>query len=173
MSRASTKTQTSIPHPSATRPEVSIRWVYRPLRARRLAIIVIASFVVTVIALVAVVTGKAYLAVLAGAATAMVVWRSYLPVIYELSYKGLRQTVLRWSRITPWNIVTTVRLNDNGFSMEGRSIFRGLDWRRELFVPWGEDEAVVRDCLMKLVPHLVVPQPASDDSEDLDGGQDE
>jgi hypothetical protein len=155
MSQASTKTQTAIPRSAATRPDVSTRWVYQPLRDKRMAILVISGFVVMVIAVVAVVTSKAYLAVLAGAATAVVVWRSYLPVNYELSHKGLRQTVMRWNRTIPWNMVAAIRMRDDGFLIEGRANLSRWDWRRDLFAPWGEHEAEVRECLTKLVPHLL------------------
>jgi len=163
MSQASTKTQTAIPRSAATRPDVSTRWVYQPLRDKRMAILVISGIVVMVIAVVAVVTSKAYLAVLAGAATAVVVWRSYLPVNYELSHKGLRQTVLRWNRTIRWNMVAAIRMRDDGFLIEGRANLSRWDWRRDLFAPWGEHKAEVRECLTKLVPHLIVSEPACDD----------
>ncbi len=151
--------------PSEPQPEVPqeppapVRWRSWPAGerlARALAVVV--GLLITVV-VVGWLSGEAYLGLLAVAALVVALWRFFVPVVYELSGKGVDQRVLGRHRRIPWQAIRRWEVRSAGVLLlphEDRSAmapFRGL------YLPWGAHREEV---LAQVRHYLERPQRAED-----------
>lgn len=113
------------------------------------------GLILFVVGLAALVTGKGYLALLAGAAVAVVCWRQLLPVRYQADQNGIRQTILRRSRFKNWAEVAAIRFHRNAMELHLRMGSRKQRVARPIWIPLGRKPLEIRERLRVLVPHLI------------------
>ena len=96
-------------------------------------------------------SSQAYLTLLAVLALAATTWRFFLPIVFELSDRGVEQGLFGRQRRIPWSAVRRYEICSGGVLLlphEDRSIlapFRGL------YVPW----TMHRDEILRLVQHYL------------------
>ncbi|MDH3717030.1 MAG: hypothetical protein OES79_02805 [Planctomycetota bacterium] len=135
MSEASTKTDVRLAMPDAKDRAQVERWTSHRLRDDPALSWVCGGLAVLMLMLVIGTTGKWYLGLLALGAAAVVFWRLYLPVTYELDARGLRQTVWKFGRFVPWKQVDRAELSQHGVLLlpqAGNELFARL---RSIHVP--------------------------------------
>jgi hypothetical protein len=104
---------------------------------------------------------------------AVTLWRTWLPVRYELSGSGILQSVLGWRRRIPWAAVQQVELRSDGVLFSPDPIVAPLTPLRGLYLHWGEQREAVVAQLEYYVPSAaaardVAPrQTPSSDSKSL------
>ncbi len=116
-----------------------------------------AGLFLVVISLVALVTAKSYLALLAGIGLVVICWRTLLPVTYQASSDGICQNALWRSRVKPWNEVAEIRIRHQAIELQLRTTNRAGIAKLPIRIPLGNQPWEVRDRLRKLVPHLFAP----------------
>ncbi|MEK6248286.1 MAG: hypothetical protein N2C12_08910 [Planctomycetales bacterium] len=151
-SEGSTKTQAIFPRPSMQAPDVSIQWTYWPRRTPAEWAVVSAS-ILAVFVWVFLVTGKLHLGTLAAIASALALWKIYFPVTYRIDRKGIRKSVLGCNWKLPWTEIVGMRIVADGLQLQQRHAKTGLI-QGSIFIPWGQHEKEVRECLLKLVPQF-------------------
>jgi len=98
---------------------------------------------------------------LVAGALAVTLWRTWLPVRYELSGSGILQTVLGWRRRIPWAAVQQVELRRDGVLFSPDPIVAPLTPLRGLYLHWGEQREAVVAHLEYYVPSAAVPSAAA------------
>jgi hypothetical protein len=92
-------------------------------------------------AAVSVLAGWAANSPLAGGGVALVLaailWKTWLPVRYELSGRGVTQSVLRWRRRIPWTAIRRHEIRTIGVLLVPDPVLTPLSPLRGLLVPWG------------------------------------
>ena len=73
---------------------------------------------------------------LAGSALAVVLWRTWLPVTFEIGVMGVTHTVLGRSRRIPWSSVRSWRVDDSGVLLSPDAELTPLSHLRGLYLPW-------------------------------------
>lgn len=161
MSGELTSSSEAIGPPRQTSDEVT-QWTHREAVPWNGNFYPLLGSIFLVVGLVALITGKGYLAVFAGAAIAAICWREWLPVSYQVDQDGIRQTVLRMSRFKPWALITSVQFHRNAMELQ----MRPLKWKkrseRPIWIPMGEQHLEIRERLRTLVPHLIWDDPDDD-----------
>ena len=148
--------------PSPQHSADEIQWTCRKVVPGNGNLYPLLGSILLVAGLVALITGKEYLAVFAGAAIAAVCWREWLPVSYQVDQDGIRQTVLRISRFKPWALIASIQFHRNTMELQ----IRPLKWKtrseRPIWIPMGEQHLKIRERLRTLVPHLIWDHPKDD-----------
>jgi hypothetical protein len=144
MSEASTKTDVRLAVADADDRAHVERWTYHQLRCDPALSWVGGALAVLMLIVVIGTTGKWYLGLLALCAAALVFWRLYLPVTYELDAHGLRQTVWKFGRFVPWKLVDRAELRSNGLLLLPHARNELFAQLRSIHVPCGDRRVAVQ-----------------------------
>lgn len=85
-------------------------------------------------------------------ALAVVLWRTWLPVKYQLNGVGITQTILGWRRKTPWSAVAGYRAGERGAFVYGGTESRPIGSLQGFLLPWGNRREQVIAALDFYVP---------------------
>lgn len=77
------------------------------------------------------------------AVLAIVLWRFWLPVRYELGPQGIAQTVLGRTSHIPWTAILRFELRPRGVMLYPDSIITPLSPPRGLYLAWGRQKEAV------------------------------
>jgi hypothetical protein len=91
---------------------------------------------------------------LAGSALAVVLWRTWLPVTFEIGVMGVTQTVLGRSRRVPWSSVRGWRVDDSGVLLSPDAELIPLSSLRGLYLPWLDKREKLLASVEYYVPHV-------------------
>ena len=115
-----------------------------PLRERPIGSLLALAAVVAAAGLAGWVTANWVTGVVVGAILTVTMWRTWLPVRYELTGSGIRQSVLGWTRRVPWAAVRQFELRADGALLSPDSVLEPLTPLRGFYLHWGQQrEAVV------------------------------
>jgi hypothetical protein len=81
-------------------------------------------------------SGRAYLGLLALAAMAAALWRFFLPVVFELSGKGVSQQFLGRQRQIPWQAIRRYEVCSAGVLLLPDEDHSAMAPFRGLYLPW-------------------------------------
>jgi hypothetical protein len=156
MSLSSTKSHVESP---VSAPEASseklFHWTHRPWHDDPWFFGIVVGALVVVLLLVALVTGKVYLGVLAASAGGLICWRVLVPVAYEFESGGLRQTTWHRRRMIPWKTIAEARFLDDGLLLLPRGSQSWLGNLRGIYIPCGDNIDTVRTGLETHAPWIV------------------
>lgn len=88
-------------------------------------------------------TGSPWLAGAVAGALAVTLWRTWLPVSYELGGSGIVQSVLGWRRRIPWTAIKNYEMDEEGVLLLPDPVAAPLSPLRGLFLRWGERRSEV------------------------------
>jgi hypothetical protein len=78
------------------------------------------------------------------AALAVTLWRTWLPVTFEIGLSGIKQTVLGRSRRISWSAIRSYEIQPNGVLLSPDAQLVPLSALRGLYLPWqGQREKVL------------------------------
>ena len=86
------------------------------------------------------VSGDGLITILSGISLAVALWRTYLPVRWEIGLSGITQVVLGYKRRIPWIAIAKYEKQDDGvwlFADRSASSLRGV------FIAYGENKEVI------------------------------
>ncbi len=165
MPEASSKSDVQLSAPGPRPARQVERWTaHQPNDARRRGWLGIGSGILLLI-LVSGVSGKWYLGVLVLVAAAVVFWKHYLPVTYEVDVQGLQESVGKFGRFIAWNQVHRAEVVEDGLLFLPRA-------GNELFARWRSIHVPCRDRLaaVQRLIELQAPWAASWAREDSQVG---
>jgi hypothetical protein len=110
------------------------------------------------------VTGNYEFALLAMASTALVLWRLWLPITYEINSSGIDQTCFGRTVRTPWSAIRLCRVERDGVLLSPDA--GPLDCWRGLYVPWNQHRTAV---LTSLAAHIARRTPPRSPAEAVRG----
>jgi len=90
---------------------------------------------------------------LVAVALAVTLWRTWLPIRYELSGSGILQSVFGWRRRIPWAAVQEVELRSDGVLFSPDPMVAPLTPLRGLYLHWGQQRDAVVTHLEYYVPN--------------------
>ena len=97
-------------------------------------------------------TGNLAMAAIVAAALAVILWRTWLPVKYQLNGSGITQTVLRWRRRVPWTAVAGYEPGESGAFVHGGTERASIGSLHRFLLPWGARREQVLAVLEFYVP---------------------
>lgn len=115
-----------------------------PLRQEPIGSLVSLAIAVSVCWLVAWSSERPWLGVLAGAVLVLTLWRTWLPVTYEIGVAGVTQTVLGRRRRISWPAIRGYEVRGSGVLLVPDREITPLSPLRGLYIPWlGERDKVL------------------------------
>lgn len=88
-------------------------------------------------------TGNLLAGLLVGAALTIILWRTWLPVRYQLGGSGVAQSVFGWRRQIPWTAIQSYEVKGSGVLLLADAGHSPLGPLRGFFVPWGGHRELV------------------------------
>ncbi|MEX2174773.1 MAG: hypothetical protein WD872_10455 [Pirellulaceae bacterium] len=89
-------------------------------------------------------TGQAWSGAIAAAALAITLWRTWLPVTYELGPRGITQKLLGRRRRIDWLAIRSYEASERGVLLAPDPQMTALSPLRGLYLPWvGQREQVL------------------------------
>lgn len=114
------------------------------------------------VGLVALFTGKGYLAVLAGLGLVAIGWQNLCTVSYHADQDGIRQTVIGQSRFKPWTDIAAIHVHRDALILILHNTNRSKIATLPIRIPLGTAPLEVRAGLQELVPHLIEKEVSKD-----------
>jgi hypothetical protein len=139
-----------IPRDSTQRIRVvpeEVTLVVWPLRQEPLSALVALAIAAAISWLVAWSSQRAWLGVLAAITLAITLWRTWLPVTYEIGVSGVTQTVLGRRRRISWPAIRAHDVRGNGVLLVPDSVVAPLSPLRGLYIPWLDQRDKVLACV--------------------------
>jgi hypothetical protein len=118
------------------------------------------------VGLVALFTGKGYLAVVAGLGLVAICWQNLCSVSYHADQDGIRQTVIGRSRFKPWTDIAAIHVHHDALVLILHNTNRSKIATLPIRIPLGSAPLEVRTGLRELVPHLIEDDVSNDPRED-------
>jgi hypothetical protein len=81
-----------------------------------------------------------------------ILWRTWLPVLYQLNGSGITQSVLGWRRHLPWTAFASYEARESGAFLYADSGGRPLGSLRGFLLPWGPRREQILAVLEFYVP---------------------
>ena len=122
------------------------------LRDRPLASAVAMSLAAGASCLAAWATGSFAMGASVAAALAIILWRTWLPVKYQLNGSGITQSVFRWRRRIPWTAVAGYEAGESGAFVHGGAEGASIGSLHGFLLPWGARREQVLAVLEFYVP---------------------
>jgi hypothetical protein len=97
-------------------------------------------------------TGSVAMGAAAIAALAVVLWRSWLPVRYQLNGSGITQSVWGWRKHTPWSAVAGYKAGESGAFVQGGTGSGPIGSLQGFLLPWANRREEVLEVLEFYVP---------------------
>jgi hypothetical protein len=97
-------------------------------------------------------TGVTAVGAAIGVALSLTLWRSWLPVRYQVGSGGIVQTVLGWRRRIPWTAIRRYELRGDGVLLLADAFRAGMSPLRGLYMHCGNNREAV---IAQLEYHLI------------------
>jgi len=120
----------------ALQPLAPLRWRSWPVRDAPVRSLWVMVGLLAVGLVVGGFSGRVYLAVLAVVALIAALWRFFLPVVFELSDKGVDQLVFGRRRHIPWQAVHYYEICTAGVLLLPPEDLSAMSPFRGLYLPW-------------------------------------
>jgi hypothetical protein len=88
-------------------------------------------------------TGNMLAGLLVAAVLAIILWRTWLPVRYQLSGSGVAQSIFGWRRQVPWTAIQSHEVKGSGVLLLADAGQSPLGPLRGFFVPWGNHRELI------------------------------
>jgi hypothetical protein len=112
-----------------------VRWRSWPLREHRLMGVVVVAALAAAVAGIHQRAGTS-MALLAGAALVVSLWRFFVPVVFEVNVDGVHQWVLGRHVQIPWQSFRRYRIFSDGVLLLPHAEICPIDALRGLYLPW-------------------------------------
>jgi hypothetical protein len=87
------------------------------------------------------------------AALAIILWRTWLPLRYQLGNSGITQSVFGWRRQIPWTAIGSYDVREGGVLLLADAVRTPLAPLRGFFLPWGSQREPVLALLDFYLPN--------------------